>query len=79
MTTINSGSIHRQQRLSAMNLAPPNETRRAVGVRRWASLIARILLPAGLFAICLLGVVVSPAQAAAPAQANAHSKVAREL
>src|SRR5437867_2340200 len=62
-----------------MHLAPPNETRRPVGVRRWAACIAKILLPAGLFAISLLGVVDSPAQAAAPAQANAQSKVARDL
>ena len=41
MTTTNSGST--------MNLIPPNETRRAVGVRRWAACIGRILLPAGLF------------------------------
>src|SRR2546425_8038521 len=73
MMTTNSRSIHPQQRVSAMNLAPPNETRRAVGVRRWAACIARILLPAGLFAISLFGVVVSPAQA------NAQSKVARDL
>src|SRR5437867_3977931 len=79
MTTTNSRSIHPQQRVSAMNLAPPNETRRPVGVRRWAARIAKILLPAGLFAISLLGVVVSPVQAAAPVNANAHSKVARDL
>src|SRR5207247_9376251 len=64
---------------SAMNLAPPNETRRPVGVRRWAARIAKILLPAGLVAISLLGVVVSPVQAAAPVNANAQSKVARDL
>src|ERR1700719_2366252 len=77
MTTTNSGST--------MNLAPPNETRRAVGMRRWAACIGRILLPAGLFAIALLGIVDRPAQAApsaqaaAPAQANAQSKLARDL
>src|SRR5205823_12200755 len=80
MRTTNSRSIHPQQRVSAMNLAPPNETRRPVGVRRWAARIAKILLPAGLFAISLLGVVVSPVQAAAaPVNANAQSKVARDL
>src|SRR2546426_6357702 len=84
MTTTNSRSIHPQQRVSAMNLAPPpNETRRPVGVRRWAACIAKILLPAGLFAISLLGVINSPAQAAAPAappaQASAQSKLARDL
>src|SRR6266853_1955621 len=60
MTTTNSRSIHPQQRVSAMNLGPPNETRRPVGVRRWAACIAKILLPAGLFAISLLGVINSP-------------------
>src|SRR5436190_3541448 len=79
MTTTKSRSIHPQRRVSAMNLAPPNETRRPVGVRRWAARIAKILLPAGLVAISLLGVVVSPVQAAAPVNANAHSKVARDL
>ena len=44
-----------------MNLAPPNEMRRLIGVRRWAACIAKILLPAGLFAISLLGVINSPA------------------
>src|SRR5207253_6312138 len=83
MTTTNSRSIHPQQRVSAMNLAPPNEMRRPIGVRRWAACIAKILLPAGLFAISLLGVINSPAQAAAPtappAQASAQSKLARDL
>src|ERR1700675_137954 len=79
MTTTNSGSIPPQQRVSATNLAPPNETRRPVGVRRWAARIARFLLPAGLFAISLFGVVDSPAHAAAPAQPTPHSKLARDL
>ena len=42
---------------------------------RRLALLARALLPAGLFAISLFGVLVSPAQA----QANAQSKVARDL
>src|SRR2546429_5265696 len=78
MTTTNAGSIPSQQPLSAMNLAAPNATRPAVGVRRWAACIARILLPAALFAISLFGVVDNPAHAA-PAQPNPHSKLARDL
>src|SRR5207244_4436176 len=70
MTTTNSRSIHPQQRVSATNLAPPDETRRPVGVRRWAARIAKFLLPTGLFAISVLGVIVSPVQAAPPAQAK---------
>ena len=62
-----------------MNPASPSETRRPVGVRRWAACIAKILLPAGLFAIALLGVVDNPARAAAPAQPNPPSKLARDL
>src|SRR2546430_1639874 len=77
MTTTNAGSIPLQQPVAAMNLAAPTETRPAVGVRRWAACIARILLPAALFAISLFGVVDNPAHAAAPAQPNSHSKLAR--
>src|SRR2546421_5759608 len=78
MTTTNAGSIPLQQPVAAMNLAAPTETRPAVGVRRWAACIARILLPAALFAIALFGVVDNPAHAA-PAQPNPHSKLARDL
>ena len=31
--------------------------------RRWAVLLAKVLLPGGLFALCLLGALPSPAQA----------------
>ena len=42
---------------------------------RRLALLARALLPAGLFALSLFGVLAGSAQA----QANAHSKVARDL
>src|SRR5947207_8517342 len=75
MTTTNSRSIHPQQRVFATNLAPPNETRRPVGVRRWAARIAKFLLPTGLFAIAVLLVVVNPRQAGLAAQARGQAQL----
>src|SRR3954468_1017349 len=48
---------------------------------RWLAFFARALLPAGLFALALLGVMAtsSKAQANGDANVNAHSKLARDL
>src|SRR5438067_2276536 len=48
---------------------------------RWLAFIARALLPAGLFALALLGVVAtsSKAQANGDANVNARGKLARDL
>ncbi|HEY2969208.1 MAG TPA: hypothetical protein VGK75_12680, partial [Casimicrobiaceae bacterium] len=79
MTTTTSRHRDPQEAVPRINAWPARADQGTANERRWLSLIARMLLPTMLFAISLLGVVVSPVQAAAPAQANAQSKVARDL
>ena len=45
-----------------------------VGATRWLSYIARVILPAGLFAIALIGTLATPAHAQ-----TAQSKIATDL
>ena len=65
MTSTTLRSAHPQQQPSRMDPAPHNGGLRAAGVRRWVALIAKVLLPGGLFAISLFGALANPAQAQA--------------
>src|SRR3989442_4959279 len=81
MSTTTSRHRDPQEAVPRINAWPARADQGTANERRWLSLIARMLLPTMLFAMTILGVVPSSAkaQAAAPAQANAQSKVARDL
>ncbi len=54
-----------------MKSPPAVRNNATVGATRWLSYIARLILPAGLFAIALLGTLATPA--------HAQSKIASDL
>ena len=56
------------------DLALPDDPARAPGTRRWVALIAKVLLPGGLFAMSIFGAMANPAQAQ-----TASSKIATDL
>ena len=62
MTTTALHSTNPEQQTATIDPAPPDQGRRTIDVRRWAVLLAKVLLPGGLFALCLLGALPNPAQ-----------------
>ncbi len=63
MTTTSLRSTDPQQATAAKNPAQPGEGARAIDARRWLALVAKVLLPGGLFALSLFGALAHPAQA----------------
>ena len=63
MTTTTLHSTDPEQPALTMNPALTDKGLRTINVRRWAVLIAKVLLPGGLFAISLFGAFANPAQA----------------
>ena len=76
MTTTTLRSTDLEQRAVTMHPAPPDNGRRTINARRWAVLIAKVLLPGGLFAISLFGALANPAQAQT---VDPASKIAADL
>ena len=65
-----------EQPAATLNRARPNAAVPATDPRRWLALLAKVLLPGGLFAISLFGALANPAQAQT---ANPESKIAADL
>jgi len=63
MTTTTLRSTHPEQPAFAMPSALPRADSRTLNARRWGALIAKVLLPGGLFAISLFGALANPARA----------------